>query len=54
MLDPIVVPESNRAKGHKEATMHDADKKAVAAANKETHFSHRATGNEFVGGDKTK
>jgi len=54
MLDPIVVPESNRASGHKETSLHDADRKAVEAANKASHFSHRASGDEFVGGDKTK
>jgi glyoxalase family protein len=56
MLDPIVVPESNRAAGHKEAHVSDADKEAVRKANEEIArlASHRASGNEFVGGDKTK
>src|SRR5262249_8797342 len=54
MLDPIVVPESNRAAGKAGVSLKDADKSAVAAADASSKGSHRATGNEFVGGDKTK
>jgi hypothetical protein len=56
MLDPIVVPESNRAAGHAGVKLSDADKEAVRKANEEIArlASHRASGNEFVGGDKTK
>ncbi|MEO5925094.1 MAG: VOC family protein [Bryobacteraceae bacterium] len=54
MLDPITVPESNRAEGHAEAMLKDVNKAAVASADKAAagKLSHRATGNEFVGGDK--
>lgn len=51
MLEPIKVPESNRAEGHAEAMLKDVNKAAVSAADKAAagKLSHRATGNEFVG-----
>lgn len=53
MLEPIKVPESNRAEGHAEAIIQQVNKEAVEAANREAagKFSHRASGDEFVGGD---
>ncbi len=53
MLEPIKVPESNRAEGHAEALIASVNKEAIEAANKASaaKFSHRASGNEFVGGD---
>jgi hypothetical protein len=49
MLEPITVPESNRADGHAEAILQSVNKAAVEAANKASAGSRRASGNEFVG-----
>jgi hypothetical protein len=49
MLEPITVPESNRAEGHAEAILSNVNKAAVEAANQASIGSRRASGNEFVG-----
>jgi len=48
MLEPITVPESNRAEGHAEAMLKDVNKAAVEAADKASKGSKRESG-EFVG-----
>jgi glyoxalase family protein len=52
MLEPIQVPESNRAEGHAEAILQAVNREAVEAANRASKASHRYSGSEFIGGDK--
>lgn len=49
MLEPITVPENNRAEGHAESILQNVNKAAVEAADKASIGSRRASGNEFVG-----